>query len=119
MRSSYVFVLVVAIGLPRVGSAAAPSVESVSPGVGQRAASFELKLVGAGLAETAEVMIYSAGVTCEQFTAASDNELSLRLRATAECSLGTHAFRIRTRKGISELRIFRITPFPVIAASEP
>src|SRR5262245_16957187 len=102
-----------------VASAASPSVESVSPGVGQRGTTFELKLVGAGLAEAAEVMLYRPGVTCEQLTAASDNALSLRLRAAADCPLGAHAFRIRTAKGISELRIVRITPLPVIAATEP
>src|SRR5262245_5519744 len=99
--------------------AASPSVESVSPAVGQSGTEFQLKLIGAGLAEAAEVMLYSPGVTCEALTPTSDNELQVWLNAAADCPLGTHAFRIRTKKGISELRTFRVTPFPVVVAEEP
>src|SRR5262245_5131964 len=102
-----------------VASAASPSVESVSPGIGQRGTQFQLKLVGAGLAEAAEVMLYLPGVTCEGLKPTSDNELVVRLKATADCQPGTHPFRIRTPKGISELRTFRVTPFPVVVADEP
>src|SRR5262245_12328607 len=93
--------------------AASPSIETVSPGIGQRGTEFQLKLIGAGLSDAAEVMLYSPGVTCLALKPTSDNELQVHLRATADCPLGTHAFRVRTTKGISELRTFRVTPLPV------
>jgi hypothetical protein len=119
MQSCRILVLVCAWSIASAAWAVSPSIESVSPGVGQRGADFQLKLVGAGLAEPTEVMLYSPGVKCEALQAPSDNELLVQLRATADCPLGTHAFRIRTPKGISELRTFRVTPFPVVIAEEP
>ncbi|MBC8117222.1 MAG: hypothetical protein H7062_22735 [Candidatus Saccharimonas sp.] len=102
-----------------LSEAASPSVESLSPGIGQRGTEFTLKLVGAGLEDAAELMLYSPGVVCEEVKAASDNELSVRLRAAADAPLGSHAFRVRTKHGLSELRTFRVTPLPVVSAEEP
>src|SRR5262245_27768151 len=103
MRSLFSLVtLCFVFAMSQTALAASPSVESVSPGVGQHGTTFQLKLIGAGLANASEVMLYSPGVTCESLKAASDNELIVQLKATIDCSLGSHAFRIRTPKGISE-----------------
>ena len=98
---------------------AGPSVESVSPGIGQRGSEFTLKLVGAGLNDAQELLLYSSGVTCLDLKAVSDNELSVRLKSSSDCRLGSHPFRVRTPGGISELRIFRVTPLPLVTAVEP
>ena len=98
---------------------AGPSVESVSPGIGQRGSDFTLKLVGAGLNDAQELLLYSTGITCLDLKAVSDNELSVRLRSSSDCRLGSHPFRVRTSGGISELRIFRVTPLPLVTAVEP
>src|SRR5262245_50772219 len=111
--------VIFAMGIASGAWATSPSVENVSPGVGQRGTEFHLKLIGAGFTEATEVMLYSPGVTCEALKPTSDNELQIRVKAAADCALGTHAFRVRTTKGISELRTFRVIPFPVITAEEP
>ncbi|MCX7409819.1 MAG: hypothetical protein NTZ32_17220 [Planctomycetales bacterium] len=111
--------LVLACFAASLSEAATPSVESVSPGIGQRGNEFSLKLVGAGLEDAAELMLYSPGVVCNEVKAASDNELSVRLRVASDSPLGSHAFRVRTKRGLSELRTFRITPLPVVSAEEP
>src|SRR5262245_44219384 len=102
-----------------VARAASPSIENVSPGIGQRGTEFQLRLIGAGLKDAAELMLYSPGVTCAALKPESDNELQVLLNAATDCPLGAHAFRIRTTKGISELRTFRVTPFPVVIPEEP
>jgi hypothetical protein len=98
--------------------AGAPSIESVAPGVSQRGAEFQLRLVGAGLEEAADLMLYFPGVVCTGIQA-SENEATATLRAAADCPLGSHPFRLRTKQGISELRVFRVTQFPVVAEVEP
>uniref|UniRef100_A0A7C4LLU6 Peptidase n=1 Tax=Schlesneria paludicola TaxID=360056 RepID=A0A7C4LLU6_9PLAN len=95
-----------------------PSVESVSPGIGQRGTAFELRLVGAGFSDVEEILFYRHGVTCLEILPDSDNELTLRLQAAEDCPLGSHPFRLRTRRGVSELRTFRVTPLPIVAAAE-
>src|SRR5579863_8614103 len=99
--------------------AAAPQVENVAPAVGQRGSDFSLRLAGAGLADAAEIMLYSPAVTSLGMTAESDNSDSFQVRAAADCRLGSHAFRVRTKQGLSELRTFRVTAFPVVSENEP
>jgi hypothetical protein len=99
--------------------AGGPSVESVAPGVGQRGTEFRLRLVGAGLADAAEVLTYSRGITSATLEGASDNEVTVVLRAAVDCPTGSHPFRLRTQQGISEMRVFRVTPFPVVSETEP
>jgi len=89
------------------------------PAVGQRGAEFSLRLVGAGLADAADIMLYSPTVTSVGMTASSDNEVSFQLRAAADCPLGSQAFRVRTKQGISELHTFRVTALPVVPEAEP
>ncbi len=99
--------------------AAAPQVENAAPAVGQRGSEFSLRLTGAGLAEAAEIMLYSPAVTSIGMAAISENEVSFQLRAAADCPLGSHAFRVRTKQGLSELRTFRVTALPVVLEKEP
>jgi hypothetical protein len=99
--------------------AAPPTVESVAPAVGQRGTEFTLTLTGARLAGAEELMLYEPGVVCTRLTVASPSKMTATLRAAPDCRLGTYSFRLRTRGGASEVRTFRITPFPVVAEKEP
>jgi len=120
MRSLFVTPLFVCtLSATVVIEAGSPQIENVAPGVGQRGTKFPLRLVGAGLADAAELMLYSPGVTCAGLTAASDNEVFVQLQATADCPLGSHAFRLRTKQGLSELHTFRLTALPVVSEEEP
>ena len=89
------------------------------PAVGQRGAEFTLTLTGARLDEPQELMLYAPGVVCTKLAATSENEVTATLKAAPDCRLGEYAFRLRTPGGASELRTFRITPFPVVAEKEP
>jgi len=98
--------------------AAGPSMESVVPAVGQRGTDFSLKIVGAGLSDAKDVLLYSPGVSCVELKAASDNELAVTLHASADCPLGNHPFRVLTPNGITELKLFRITSLQVVPEAE-
>ncbi len=98
---------------------APPSVESVAPGVGQRGTEFTLKLVGARLDKPEELLLYTTGVSVVKLAATRENEIALTLKAAADCPLGEYPFRVRTAGGVSELRVFRVTPFPVVLEAEP
>src|SRR5262245_13464166 len=111
--------LLLAAALTGVGAAAPPTVESVAPGVGQRGTEFTLTLTGARLSDPKELVFYLPGVTCTKLIAASENQVTATFRAAADCRLGDYQFRLRTAGGASEVRIFRVTPFPVIAEREP
>ncbi|MCX7701875.1 MAG: PPC domain-containing protein, partial [Gemmataceae bacterium] len=112
--------LAVASVLSSVGAwGAPPSIESVAPGGGQRGTEFTLRLVGSRLSDPRGVLLYSPGVVCTKLEAKSDSEAILTLRAATDCRVGESAFRLWTPTGASELRTFRITPFPLITEEEP
>jgi hypothetical protein len=99
--------------------AAPPTIGSVAPGVGQRGTEFRLTLSGARLADPRELMIYAPGVVCSKLEAKGDNQVTATLKAAPDCRLGQYPFRLRTPRGASEVRVFLITPFPVVAEREP
>lgn len=117
MISRMSFFVAAVIGTPLL-QAAPPSVERVSPAAGQQGTSFQITVVGAGLQNAVEAMIYSPSLLCERLEPKSDNELVLHLKAAADCSPGMHALRIRSPEGISELHVLGISKLPVINETE-
>jgi hypothetical protein len=104
---------------PLAVEAAVPTVETAAPAVGQRGTEFTLTLTGARLTGAEELLIYEPGVVCTGLAVASPSEATATLRAAPDCRLDTYSFRLRSRGGVSEVRTFRITPFPVVEEKEP
>ena len=102
-----------------ISAAAPPTIEGVAPGVGQRGTEFTLVLTGARLANPQELLLYNPGVICTKLAAKNENECTATLKAAPDCRLGEYPFRLRTPGGASELRTFRISPFPIVAEKEP
>jgi hypothetical protein len=113
------FALAAAAVLTGTAAAAPPTVEAVAPGVGQRGTEFTLTLTGARLANPQELMLYVPGVVCTKLIAKGENEVTATLKAAPDCRLGEYPFRLRTPSGASELRTFRVSPFPIVAEKEP
>lgn len=99
--------------------AGGPSVEEVSTGVGQRGKSFELKLTGSGFADGCDFLFYRPGLTCTSVKVDSDSSMSATLQAAEDCPIGSHPFRIQGKDGLSELRVARIVPLPLVTEIEP
>jgi hypothetical protein len=116
-------ILAVSLGATLVAgervTAAAPTVESVLPGVGPRGGEFTVLLTGGRLKDACEIIVYDKGLAFKRLDVVSDNEVKATLAASADCSVGAHPFRLRTPGGLSELRVVHVSRFPVIAEVEP
>jgi hypothetical protein len=112
-----VFCHTLAVAVPAL--AAAPSVESVAPGAGRTGEEFTLVLTGGHMKDVCELLLYDPGVSCIKLEAVSDGEVRAVLRAAPDCRLGAYPFRLRSRGGLSELKVVHITPFPILAEIEP
>ncbi len=99
--------------------AAAPTVESVIPGVGPRGGEFTVTLTGGRLKDACDILLYDSDLVFKKLEVVSDNELKATLVASADCRIGAHPLRLRTPGGLSELKSVHISPFPVIAEVEP
>ncbi len=100
-------------------SAAAPRVENVKPGLGQRGTTFDVRIEGAGFTDGVNLLFYRSGLTTKALKVESETVLVATLQAPTDCALGSHAFRVRTNQGLSELRVVRVMPLPLIHEVEP
>jgi hypothetical protein len=96
-----------------------PTVERVLPRGGQRGAETTVTLHGDRLADAAEILFLEPGIEVLSLEAPDEKQAVARLRIAADCPLGEHRLRLRTRTGISELRTFWVGPFPIVDEQEP
>jgi hypothetical protein len=107
------------LALSHTAIAAPPAVEGVAPGAGKRGTEFALSITGARLTDPQELMLYGTGVSVTKLEAKSENEVAVTLRAAADCKLGEHLARLRTKGGASAVFTFRVTALPVVEEAEP
>lgn len=111
--------LLIEAGLLSIAMADGPRIEEIASGIGQRGTSFDIKLSGSGLVEGSSFLFYRPGLTCSNLRVVSDSAIVATLKSADDCELGSHPFRIQSQQGISELRVIRVTPLPLIAEAEP
>lgn len=105
--------------LSGTASLAAPTIERITPAAGQVGMTFEIQIVGSGLADVQEVLFYRTGLKALEFKATEDDGLVIRLDAATDCPRGDQPFRLRSPTGLSELKILRMAATPVRAEAEP
>ncbi|MEM9236566.1 MAG: PPC domain-containing protein [Verrucomicrobiota bacterium] len=103
----------------------------VLPQVGQRGTTVTVRVEGHHLETAEEVLFYRSGITCtgiRQLDAVPHNYLGyermekrdpgrvieLDFEIAPDAPLGEYFLRVRTRKKISEMLSFWVTPFPVV-----
>jgi hypothetical protein len=99
--------------------AVAPSLRSTSPNGVQRGTETELKFEGARLGDAQEILLYEPGVKVLELKEVKDNYVLVRVKLDADCPLGEHKVRVRTKTGISDFRTFVVGPFPQVDEKEP
>ena len=106
--------------------AATPHLEQLLPRGGQRGTEVALTLRGDRLDDAEALVLYGPGL--EQVgplepvlkDGKSDGKtVRGRLRIAADCPLGEHTLRVRTRTGLSEVDTFWVGPLPSVAEVEP
>jgi len=98
--------------------ATAPRLDSVLPTGGQRGTEVELKLSGSRLDDAEQLFFYEPGIETVKLEFTNDIVVA-RLKIAADCPLGEHHLRLRTRGGLSELSTFCVGPFPIVKETEP
>lgn len=102
-----------------VAGAVAPQLSNTTPNGVQRGTEVELKFNGSRLADAEEVFLYEPGVKVLELKEVKDSHVLARVKIEADCPLGEHKVRIRTKTGISELRTFVVGAYPQVDEKEP
>jgi hypothetical protein len=96
-----------------------PALSVVEPRGGQRGTQVDLHFYGDRLSDVQEIILYRPGLTITGFQVIDPKHFTAKATIAADAPLGEHQVRVRTAGGISEMRLFMIGQFPLIAEAEP
>ncbi|MGD9857128.1 MAG: peptidase, partial [Planctomycetaceae bacterium] len=106
--------------------AAAPSLGSLSPYGGQRGTELDVVLSGSNLQDAEELLIDDHGVEILSVEVPKDengnpvgNQVKARFKLAENVTLGAKRVRIRTRTGLTNLKVFHVGAMPVVDEVEP
>jgi hypothetical protein len=99
--------------------ASSPQLASVTPTGGQRGTKVELSLEGERLQDAQGIILYEPGLDVSGLSLVTNKLVKATLNIATNCSLGEHHLRLRTASGLSELRTFFVSAFPVVQEKEP
>ncbi len=99
--------------------AASPNIGNILPRGGQRGTDIELRFVGGNLADAIDLVFHEPGITFKQVVSAADGEFKCIVTIAPDCAMGRHAIRVRTKSGLSNLRIFSVGALPEMMETEP
>ncbi len=121
--------------VPHFARADRHTADFVLPQIGQRGTDVEVWIRGTHLETAEEVLFYRPGIECIRIRQLSEIEnetgnrepkpvepgtaIGLTFRIAPDAELGEYYLRVRTRKKLSELLSFWVTPFPVIPENHP
>lgn len=99
-------------------SAAVPSLGNIVPRGAARGGQVEVEFQGSNLKDAVDLTFHDAGISLAELTQIDDGKVKCKLDIAADCALGTHAIRIRTRGGVSNLQLFSVGSLPEINEDE-
>ncbi len=102
------------VGQARAGS---PRVTQVAPAGGQRGAESEIECRGSNLEDAKGALFDEPGFEVTPL-AAEKGRFRMKIKVPPEARLGAHRFRVLTASGVGDLRLFFVSPFPVVPEVE-
>ena len=100
-------------------SANSPRFNSTTPAGGQRGTEIELRLNGARLDASPEIVFAGEGIKVVKIDSAKTNTIKATIKISPDCELGEHQLRVRTSAGVSEMRTFWVGAYTNINEFEP
>ena len=96
--------------------AGSPRLTSVYPSCGPRGGEIEISCGGSNLGDARELLFDTPGFKVVELKPPDEKERRLRAKIAIapEVRLGEHSFRVVTNSGISDVRLFYVSPFPLI-----
>lgn len=98
--------------------AGSPRLTSVYPSVGQRGTEQEVVFGGLLLADARTALFDAPGFEVTVVKAEA-TRCTARIKIPADARVGEHRFRVVTQSGVSDLRFFHVSPFPVVEEANP
>lgn len=85
----------------------------------QRGVETEWTISGARLGDAEELLFHEPGFQAQAIEVLNDNAIKVRVAVDPNTRLGVHGIRIRTKTGVSNLRVFTVGLFSEVREVEP
>src|SRR5579864_9163023 len=102
-----------------IAVAASPELSVVTPRGAQRGTEADLVFNGNRLADAKEILFYQSGISVTKLESPDPQHVKVHVQIAKDAAIGEYPLRVRTATGLSELRTFDVTPFPVVQEKEP
>jgi hypothetical protein len=99
--------------------AASPELQFTLPRGAQRGGDADLVVQGNRLSDAKDLLFYSPGITVTDLQPVDAQHVKVHIHVANDARVGEYLMRIRTATGISELRTFYVTPYPIVEEKEP
>lgn len=95
--------------------AGTPRLLHLSPAACQRGGEIEVVIKGSNLTDARELLFDDPGLTFSDMKAEAAGRVKVKIKASPDVRLGEHTCRLITQSGISDVRLFFVSPFPLVA----
>jgi len=120
MQRHFALVGILMVGLLGVvASAASPGLVVVTPRGAQRGTEADLVFHGQRLGDAKEILFYQPGISVTKLDTSDANNLKVHVQIAKDAPIGEYALRVRSATGLSEVRTFFVTAYPVMEEKEP
>jgi hypothetical protein len=102
-----------------VAPAATPVLTVITPRGVQVGTEGDVVIQGQRLADIKEILFYRPGITVTKFDVTNPQVVKAHLQVAKDAPIGEYPCRIRTATGLSEIRTFHVTAYPVVEEKEP
>jgi len=100
--------------------AIAPNLVTIMPRGVPRGAETEVTLVGDSLADAVDILFHDPGIELVSVTPQEDGKAAKAvLRVAPDCPVGSHGLRVRTKTGVSILKVISVGALTEIQEVEP
>lgn len=96
--------------------AGTPRLSHIAPAACQRGGEIEVALKGSNLSDARELLFDDPSLTCVEIKT-EGNRVKAKIKAAPDARLGEHTVHLVTNSGISDVRLFYVTPFPMVQAA--
>jgi len=107
------------LALSTLAFGASPVLSVITPRGIQRGTEGDVVIHGSRLADIKEIVFYRQGITVTKLDVKDAQQVTAHVQIAKDAPLGEYLCRIRTATGLSELRTFHVTAYPVVQEKEP
>lgn len=98
--------------------AASPTLAQIVPGGGQRGTEIEVICEGGRLDDAKGLLFYSRGLEVTSVSEAAGGKFKAKIKIAPDAALGEHSVRVWTATGVGDLRMFYVSPYPLVKEAD-